>query len=130
MENKPTTPASVDEYIAGYPEEIQKILQEIRATVRAALPEATETIKYQMPMYVQNENLISFAAYKSHIGMYPAPGGTEEFLQELAPYKTEKSTLRFPLNQPIPYDLIRRIVANLSEESRARVEAKKIYKGK
>ena len=130
MEKKPTSPASVDEYIAGYPEDIQKILQEVRATIRAALPDATETIKYQMPMYVQNGNLVSFAAYKSHIGMYPAPGGTEEFLQELAPYKTEKSTLRFPLNQPIPYDLIRRIVANLSEESRARVEAKKIYKGK
>ena len=110
METKKTTPKDMDEYIAGFPEDIQEILKKIRLTIRASAPEAKEAIKYGMPTFTLEGNLVSFGAYKKHIGVYPAPGGDEAFKKELAPYKAEKSTVQFRLDQPIPYDLISKIV--------------------
>jgi len=101
---------TIDEYISGFPIETQKILEQIRATVKKAAPDSVETIKYSMPTFTLKGNLIHFAAYKNHIGLYPAPTGDEALTKELSVYKTEKSTLRFPIHGPIPYDLINRIV--------------------
>lgn len=102
--------ANIDEYISGFPEKTQQILERIRVTVKDAAPEAFETIKYSMPTFVFKGNLIHFAAYKNHIGMYPIPVGDNELSKELSVYKTEKSTLRFPLDKPIPFDLISRLI--------------------
>ena len=101
---------TIDEYISGFPTETQKILEQIRATVKKAAPDSVEAIKYSMPTFILKGNLIHFAAYKNHIGLYPAPTGDETLTKELSVYKAEKSTLRFPINKPIPYDLIYRIV--------------------
>jgi uncharacterized protein YdhG (YjbR/CyaY superfamily) len=110
MKESPTTTDPVDDYIAAFPDDIQTTLQKIRATIRAAAPDARETIKYNMPAYVLDGFLVSFAAYKKHIGLYPAPDGDEDFNGRLAPYRAERSTVRLPLNKPIPYDLIAEIV--------------------
>lgn len=104
------TPKDIDEYIAGFPVEVQKLLETIRKTIRKAAPGAGEAIKYQIPTFTLNGNLISFAAYKNHIGVYPAPRDAPEFKNELAAYKGNKSTLQLPLDKPIPVDLISRIV--------------------
>ena len=103
-------PQNINEYIAGFPTDVQKTLQKIRMTIRKAAPEAEETIKYSMPTFTLKANLVHFAAYKKHIGFYPVPRGVEPFKTELAAYAGEKSTARFPLDKPIPYDLITRIV--------------------
>lgn len=102
--------ASIDEYIATFPEETQKMLQQVRETIHAAVPEAKEKISYQIPTFALNGNLVSFAAFKKHIGMYPIPAGTEEFQQKAAQYRAAKSSLHFPLNQPLPLELIRQFV--------------------
>lgn len=104
------SPKDIDEYIAGFPADVQKILRKIRATIHKAAPDAEEAIKYQIPTFVLNGNLIHFAAYKTHIGLYPAPRGVDEFKDEVAAYEGGKGTLRFPLDEPIPYALISRIV--------------------
>jgi len=117
-------PKTIDEYIGGFPEEIQERLKKIRLTIRNAAPEAKETIKYQMPTFTLKGNLISFAAYKRHIALYPAPEGDEQFNLELSAYKAEKSTVRFPLDRPIPYDLISRIVKYRIEDNQRRAEVK------
>ena len=124
-----TSPRTIDEYILGFPPEIQEILQKIRQTIRNAAPEAVETIKYNMPTFTLNGNLVYFAAYKKHIGFYPMPTGSEEFNRALAFYKAEKSTIQFPLSQPIPYDLISQIVALRVEENVAHAAAKGKKKG-
>ncbi len=103
-------PASVDAYIREFPEETRRILQRIRKTIRAAAPKATEAIKYGIPAYVLGGNLVYFAGYKNHVAIYPAPRGAPGFIKELAQYKGGKGTVQFPLDQPIPFDLIRRIV--------------------
>ena len=110
MKAKQTPPQDIDEYIAGFPKEVQKILQKIRMTIRKAAPKAEEAIKYQIPTFVQDGNLVSFAAYKNHIGLYPAPRKIENFEKELAGYEGGKGTVQFPLDKPVPYDLISRIV--------------------
>jgi uncharacterized protein YdhG (YjbR/CyaY superfamily) len=102
---------TVDDYIRSFPEEVQHILEEVRATIRNEAPEATETIKYAMPTYVYKGNLVHFAAYKNHIGFYPAPVGIESFQKELSVYKGGKGSVQFPIDQPMPLDLIARIVA-------------------
>ncbi len=107
MSAQQTKPKTVDEYIAGYPSEVQAILEKVRNTIREAAPEAKESISYDIPSY---GDVISFAAWKKHIGMYPAPSGDEDFNRELAAYRTEKSTVRIPLDKPIPYDPIKKIV--------------------
>lgn len=101
---------SIDEYIASFPEDIQNILNDIRATIRAAAPEATEKISYQMPTFFLNGNLVHFAAFKTHVGFYPTPSGIDEFKAELSKYKGGKGSIQFPIDQPVPLDLIAKIV--------------------
>jgi uncharacterized protein YdhG (YjbR/CyaY superfamily) len=125
MDNSRPTPKNIDEYIAGYPADIQGILQKIRAIIHEAAPEAQETISYQVPTFTLKGNLVHFAAFKQHISFFPASSGVENFKNELAAYKTSKGTIQFPLGQPIPYDLIRRIVLFRVQENLARAEAKK-----
>lgn len=108
---------NIDEFIGWFPEDVQKILQNIRNLIHEIAPEATEAIKYAIPTFVLNGNLVHFAAYKNHIGFYPAPTGTEAFKEELASYKTGKGSVQFQLNEPIPYDLIRKIVLFRLEEN-------------
>ena len=101
---------SIDEYISTFPEDVQKILEEIRATIKAAAPEAEEKISYQMPTFFLKGNLIHFAAYKNHIGIYPTPNGIESFKKELSKYKGAKGSVRLPIDEPMPLKLIARIV--------------------
>lgn len=110
MAMRQPAPKDIDAYIAGYPQEVQEILRKIRAIIREEAPGAQEAIKYQMPTFVLNGNLVHFAAFKNHIGFYPTPSGTSTFREELAAYQGGKGSIRFPLDQHIPYDLIRRIV--------------------
>ncbi|MCA1554752.1 MAG: DUF1801 domain-containing protein [Chloroflexi bacterium] len=119
-----TTPKTIDEYIAAFPPDVQRILKKIRATIRNAAPDAQETIKYQVPTFILNGNLVYFAAFKNHIGFYPVPSGIEQFKQELAAYKQGKGSIQFPLDRPIPYDLITKIVRFRVKENLARAEAK------
>jgi uncharacterized protein YdhG (YjbR/CyaY superfamily) len=124
MGASPRVPKDIDEYIAGYPKDVQAILQRVRRTIRKAAPGVEETIKYEIPTYTLKGNLISFGAFKSHIGIYPVPAGTKEFQKELAPYRAQKSSVRIPLDKPIPYDLISRLVKFRLEEHLARLKAK------
>ncbi len=101
---------SIDEYIAAFPEPIQELLQAIRATVKAAAPEATEKISYQMPTFEQKGNLVYFSAGKNHIGFYPTPGAIVAFKDELSVYKGAKGSVQFPLDKPLPLELISRMV--------------------
>lgn len=117
-------PKNIDEYIAGFPPDIQAILEHIRATIRNAAPEAQETISYQMPTFTLKGNLVHFAAFKKHIGFYPTPSGTEQFQQQIAGYKAAKGSIQFPLDKPIPYDLIREIVTFRVQENLAKAAAK------
>ena len=103
-------PETVDEYIQQFPPDIQSILEEIRAVIKTAAPQATERISYKMPTYTRKKNLIHFAAFKNHIGLYPTPSGTEAFETELSAYVRGKGSVQFPLDKPMPLDLIRRIV--------------------
>lgn len=116
---------NIDEYIAQFPEEVQEILEKIRATIRAAAPDAEETINYQMPTFKLYGNLVHFAAYKHHIGFYPAPSGIAAFQKELSAYKGAKGSVQFPLNQPIPYDLIRDITLFRVQENMSKTATKK-----
>lgn len=116
-------PANIDEYIAACPSEVQAILEHIRKTIRQAAPEAEEAIKYQMPTFVLHGNLIHFAAYKKHIGMYP-PVRDPTLKVEVAIYEGEKGALRFPFEKSIPLDLIGRIVKARVKENMERAEAK------
>jgi uncharacterized protein YdhG (YjbR/CyaY superfamily) len=101
----------MDEYIAGFPPETQQVLEELRALIKALAPDATETISYAIPTFDLNgKHLVHFAGYEKHIGLYPAPSGLEAFKEELKPYKQGKGSVQFPLGQPLPKDLIRRIV--------------------
>lgn len=100
----------INAFIADFPDEVQKILEQIRATIQQAAPDAKEAIKYGMPTFVLNGNLVHFAAYKNHIGFYPAPTGIDAFIDELAQYRTGKGTIQFPIDKPIPFDLITKVV--------------------
>lgn len=110
MKSKRKTPETIDEYIDAFPEDVRKILQRIRSAIRRAAPQAEETIRYQIPTFRLHGNLIHFAAYTNHIGIYPAPRKSKEFEKELSAYAGGKGTLKLPLDRPIPLDLIRRIV--------------------
>jgi uncharacterized protein YdhG (YjbR/CyaY superfamily) len=107
---KGATPENIDEYIASFPTETGQLLQAIRAAIHKAAPQAVETIKYAMPTFTLNGNLIHFAAYKSHIGIYPVPREEEAFRKSLTVYEGEKSTMRIPFDKPLPLPLISRIV--------------------
>ena len=101
---------SIDEYIASFPEPIQERLRNLRATIKAAAPEATEKISYQMPTFFLNGNLVYFGVSKNHIGFYPTPAAIEAFKDELSVYKGAKGSVQFPFDQPLPHELISRIV--------------------
>src|SRR3972149_1597693 len=102
---------TVDEYIKTFPPDVQSILEKMRQTIRKSAPEAVEAISYQMPTFKLNGNLVHFAAFKHHIGLYPAPSGIEAFEKELSPFVGGKGSVRFPLDKPIPFDLVDKIVA-------------------
>ncbi len=110
MEGKPGRPATIDEYIAGCPAEVQPILNQIRTVIREAAPGAVEKISYQMPAFYQNGILVWFGAFKHHIGFFPKGSGMEAFKDELSAFKSAKGSVQFPLDRPMPYDLISRIV--------------------
>jgi len=124
MKTTQAVPQTIDEYIAGFPADVQEVLQKIRKTVHEAAPEATEKISYQMPTFYLKGNLVHFAAFKEHIGFYPVPTGIEKFKKELSVYKQGKGSVQFPLDQPMPYDLITKIVKFRVKESLAAAAAK------
>ena len=124
MKTEQTSPKTIDEYIAGFPQDVQEILQKIRMTIREAAPEAKEKIAYQMPTFTLKGNLVHFAAFSKHIGFYPVPTGIEAFKEELSVYKGGKGSVQFPLDRPIPYDLISRIVKFRVKENLEKAEAK------
>jgi uncharacterized protein YdhG (YjbR/CyaY superfamily) len=105
-----STAQTIDEYIAEFPPAVRERLQQVRELIRASAPEAVETISYAMPTFDLHGHLVHFAAFKNHIGLYPTPHGIEAFEKELAPYKAGKGSLRFSLEEPLPLDLISRIV--------------------
>lgn len=109
MKTKQKQPTTIDEYIADFPRDVQPLLEKVRATIRKAAPDATETISYQIPTFVQHGNLIHFAGYNNHIGLYPGSRPIEVFKEELARYKTSKGTVQLPLDKPIPVGLITKI---------------------
>jgi uncharacterized protein YdhG (YjbR/CyaY superfamily) len=113
-----STAKSIDEYIAEFPPETQRVLEELRALIKASAPDATETICYAMPTFDLNgHHLVHFAGYVKHIGFYPVPTGVEAFKEELKPYKRGKGSVQFPLGRPLPTDLVRRIVEFRVEEN-------------
>lgn len=121
---------SIDAYVAAFPPEVQAILNKIRALIQACAPDATEAIKYQIPTFVLHGNLVHFAAYENHIGLYPAPSAIEEFKDDLARYKFAKGSIQFPLDAPIPYTLIKKIVKFRVQENRDKAAAKTQKKSK
>ena len=116
-------PVSIDAYIAGFPDDVQEILQRIRATIKEAAPDAQEAIKYRLPTFTLHGNLVHFGAFMDHIGFYPDPSGIETFRDELAPYRLSKGAIQFPLSEPVPYDLIRRITEYRVQENLVRANA-------
>ena len=121
---KATLPAGIDEYIAGFPPEVQAILAKIRATVAAAAPGAKELISYRMPAFSQDGILIYFAAFKNHIGLFPPVSGDAGIERAIAPYAGPKGNLKFPLDRPIPYGLIRRIALLRVKQNQAKAAAR------
>jgi len=111
MKTSSATILSIDDYIQGFPAHIQKILSELRLSIRLTVPQAVEKISYQMPTFYLHGNLVYFAAFKNHIGFYPTPSGITGFQGELQKYKTSKGAVQFPLDQPLPLELIKKIVA-------------------
>ncbi|KQB39566.1 iron chaperone [Flavobacterium aquidurense] len=122
METK--KPENIDEYIGAFPNDVQEILEKIRTTIQKAAPDAKEKISYSMPAFDQNGIVVYFAAFKNHIGLYALPSGHEAFTAELSQYKSGKGSVQFPLNQPIPYELITRIVKFRVKENIEKVKKK------
>ncbi|MBP3963037.1 iron chaperone [Paenibacillus lignilyticus] len=112
---------TIDDYIAQFTGETKEILNKLRELIHDCAPEATEKISYQMPTFALNGNLVHFAAFEKHIGFYPTPSGIERFQEELSPYKTAKGSVQFPINKPIPFDLIKKMVKfRVSENQRSK----------
>jgi uncharacterized protein YdhG (YjbR/CyaY superfamily) len=125
MRTGQAAPKTIDEYIAGFPQDVQEILERIRVTIRRAAPGAEETIKYRMPTFtLKGTNLVHFAGFKNHIGFYPVPTGIEKFKKELSVYEGGKGSVQFPLDKPIPFGLISRIVKFRVKENLAKTAAK------
>ena len=122
---KKTYAANVDEYIAGFPTDVQGMLKEMRTTVKKAAPTATEAIKYGIPTYTITTNIISFAAFKKHIGLYPVPRNEAGFEKELSNYDGPKSTAQFPLDKPLPLSLVSKIVKHQVKRDAEKSKAKK-----
>jgi len=111
--------ADTEEYIATFPPDIQEKLRGIRAVIRNAVPDAEEAIRYGMPTFrLSGSNLVHFAAFRDHLGFFPTPSGVEKFRKELTSYQTSKGTIQFPLDKPVPYDLVERIARFRAEETR------------
>ena len=117
-------PANIDEYIAGFPDKTQEALRQVRQAIRNAAPEAEETIKYDMPAYTLNGNLVYFAAFKNHIGFYSAPTDDPDFTEALLAYKTGKGSVQFPLSGPMPLELITRMVQHKRDAHLAKPKKK------
>lgn len=118
--------ADIDTYIAGFPEQVQGLMQQVRATIKEVAPDAREGISYGMPTFRQNGHpLVYFAGFKNHIGFYATPTGNDAFQEELKAYKTGKGSIQFPINKPMPLDLIRRITAFRVGVIGEKVKAKK-----
>ncbi|KAA6303585.1 MAG: hypothetical protein EZS26_000136 [Candidatus Ordinivivax streblomastigis] len=113
----PVKPKTIDEYIAGFSSDIQKTLNELWRLIQSEVPEAAEKIAYGMPTFYLKGNLVHFAAFKDHYGFFPAPSGIDAFEKELLPYRTGKGTLRFPLHQPFPWEIIKKIVRFRADEN-------------
>lgn len=124
MKEKAKTADTIDEYIAGFSKDIQALLKKVRTTIRKAAPDAEEAIKYQIPTFVQNGNLVHFAAYKNHIGFYPTSKAIAKFKKELSPYAGAKGTVRFPLDKPVPLGLIGKIVKSRVHDNLTKAKAK------
>ncbi len=124
MKASQAQPRNIDEYIAGFPKDVQVILQRVRSTIRKSAPEAQETIKYRMPTFTLNGNLVYFAGFKNHVGFYPIPTGISQFSKELSVYKQGRGSVQFPLDKPMPYGLIARIVKFRVKENLAKAKKK------
>jgi len=125
MKTDNESPKNIDEYVAGFPCDVQDILKQLRTTIKKAAPDSEEAIKYRIPTFVLNGNLVHFAAFKNHIGFYPTPSGIEQFKDELAQYKSAKGSVQFPINRPMPLSLVEKIVKFRVKEARAKSAAKK-----
>jgi uncharacterized protein YdhG (YjbR/CyaY superfamily) len=112
--------SSIDEYIADFPKPIQERLKAVRKAIREAAPDAEERISYRMPAFFLNGNLVYFAAFKNHIGFYPTSSGIEAFKKEIARYRWAKGTVQFPIDEPLPFALIKKIVKFRAAENRAK----------
>ena len=128
MKKAQSPPKNIDEYIAGFPQDIREILELVRTTIRKAAPEAEEVIKYQIPTFVMNGNLLHFGGFKNHIGFYPTPSGIEAFKDALSGYEGAKGSVQFPLDRPMPLQLISKIVKFRVKEIQAKAAAKKSLK--
>lgn len=118
-------PATIDDYIAGFPADTQEILQTVRSTVQKAAPEATETISYAIPTFsIKGKHLVHFAAFKSHIGFYATPTGHEAFAKELSKYKQGKGSVQFPIDEPMPLPLISKIAKFRLKEVKEKLKKK------
>ena len=111
---------TIDGYIATFPKNVQYILEEMRKVIKESAPESEETISYGMPTFKLRGNLVHFAAYKNHIGFYPTPSGIEAFKEDLSPYKSSKGAVQFPIDKPIPFELVKKIVIFRVEENLAK----------
>lgn len=128
---KQTAPKTIDEYISNFPQDIQEILERIRAIIKKAAPKAQESISYGIPAFRMRETyLIYFAGHKKHIAIYPVPTGNAEFNEEISAYRTGRGTLQFPLDKSIPYSLIRKLVKHSLQDNLMRAEAKLKKKGR
>ena len=125
METKNVPTTTIDEYIAGYPKNIQKLLEEVRVTIKKAAPGAEEAIKYGIPTFILNGNLVHFGGFKNHIGFYPAPSGIEEFKKELSKYAGAKGSVQFPIDKPMPLALITKIVKFRVKKNLEKIKTKK-----
>ena len=125
MKTDRASPKCIDEFIAGYPRDVQVILQQIRTTITKAAPDAEEAIKYQIPTFVLNGNLVHFAAFKNHVKFYPTSSGIEEFKEALSPHEDGRGSVRFPINKPVPLSLIDQIVKFRVREVQAKSTTKK-----
>ena len=124
MERNNITYASIDDYISQFPSEVQELLETLRKVIKESAPGAQEKISYQMPTFVLHGNLVHFAAHKHHIGFYPAPSGIDAFKAELSEYKGAKGSVQFPIDKPMPYDLISKIVQYRVAENMEKAERK------
>ena len=125
MEKAKVAPETVDQYIAAFPADVKKRMQQLRKTIKAAAPKAEEVISYQMPGYKYFGMLVYFAAYKNHIGFYPGAGGVLEFYKKLSSFKSAKGSVQFPHDRPIPYDVISKIVKFRVKQNEEKLSLKK-----